>query len=198
MPQSFSGHPRVAFNSQQIAQGIDSLARAILARHPDPRDLGLVGVHSGGDLLVRRVEAALGSLGGIPGLSLDKGLVDMSFYRDDWSRLAQMPSLRNTDVPFAVEGRDLVLVDDVIFTGRTVRASLDAIFSLGRPARVELAVLVDRGHREFPIEPDYVGLNLLTSRHQSVNVFLFDDHRQDHVTLEDHKYQTNSPASAVA
>lgn len=198
MPQSLTGHPRVVFNSQQIAQGIDSLARGILDRHPDPRGLGLVGVHSGGDLLVRRVEAALARLGGQPGLRLDKGLVDMSFYRDDWSRLAQMPSLRNTDIAFAVEERDLVLVDDVIFTGRTVRASLDAIFSLGRPARVELAVLVDRGHREFPIRPDYVGLELPTQRHQSVNVFLFDDQRQDHVTLEDHKYQTISPASAVA
>jgi pyrimidine operon attenuation protein / uracil phosphoribosyltransferase len=198
MPQSPVGQPRVAFNSQQIAQGIDSLALAILSRHPDPRGLGLVGVHSGGDLLVRRVEAALGRLAGLTGLVLDKGLVDMSFYRDDWSRLTQMPSLRNTDIPFAVEARDLVLVDDVIFTGRTVRASLDAIFSLGRPARVELAVLVDRGHREFPIEPDYVGLTLPTQRHQSVNVFLFDDHLQDHVTLEDHKYQTSSPASAVA
>jgi len=192
-----TGQPRVAFNSQQIAQGIDSLALAILARHPDPRGLGLVGVHSGGDLLVRQVESALARLGGQPGLRLDKGLVDMNFYRDDWSRLAQMPSLRNTDVPFAVEGRDLVLVDDVIFTGRTVRASLDAIFSLGRPARVELAVLVDRGHREFPIEPDYVGLNLPTQRHQSVNVFLFDDPAQDHATLEDHKYQTSAPACAV-
>ncbi|MFH1035400.1 MAG: bifunctional pyr operon transcriptional regulator/uracil phosphoribosyltransferase PyrR [Pseudomonadota bacterium] len=198
MPQFLTGQPRVAFDYQQIAQGIDRLAQAILARHPDPRGLGLVGVHSGGDLLVRRVEAALGRLGGLPELALDKGLVDMSFYRDDWSRLAQMPSLRNTDIPFAVEARDLVLVDDVIFTGRTVRASLDAIFSLGRPARVELAVLVDRGHREFPIEPDYVGLDLLTQRHQSVNVFLFDDHRQDQVVLEDHKYQINSPASAVA
>lgn len=197
MSQPLAGPPRVAFNSQQISQGIEGLARGILARHPDPQGLGLVGVHSGGDLLVRRVEAALALLGGRPGLQLDKGLVDMNFYRDDWSRLTQMPSLRNTDVPFPVEGRDLVLVDDVIFTGRTVRASLDAIFSLGRPARVELAVLVDRGHREFPIEPDYVGLSLPTQRHQSVNVFLFDDPTQDHVTLEDHKYQVGQPARAV-
>jgi len=198
MSQPTGGPLRVAIDSQQIAQGIEGLARGILRRHPDPQGLGLVGVHSGGDLLVRRVEAALAHLAAQPGLRLDKGLVDMSFYRDDWSRLAQMPSLRNTDIPFAVEGRDLVLVDDVIFTGRTVRASLDAIFSLGRPARVELAVLVDRGHREFPIEPDYVGLTLATQRHQSVNVFIFDDPAQDHVTLEDHKYQTaNSPAYAV-
>jgi pyrimidine operon attenuation protein / uracil phosphoribosyltransferase len=192
-----AGPLSVVFSSRQIAQGIDALAQAVLARHPDPRGLGLVGVHSGGDLLVRRVEAALGRLGGIEGLRLDKGLVDMSFYRDDWSRMAQMPSLRNTDIPFSVEGRAILLVDDVIFTGRTVRASLDAIFSLGRPARVELAVLVDRGHREFPIAPDYVGLSLPTEAHQSVNVFLFDDPGQDHATLEDHKYQL-SPDTALA
>ena len=189
--------PRVAYSSGQIAKGIDRIAQGILERHPDPGGLGLVGVHSGGDLLVRRVEAALGRLSGRQGLRLDKGLVDISFYRDDWSRLAQMPSLRNTDIPYAVEGRELVLVDDVIFTGRTVRASLDAIFSLGRPARVELAVLVDRGHREFPIEPDYVGLHLPTQRHQSVNVFIFDDPVLDHATLEDHKYQTSQPSLAV-
>jgi pyrimidine operon attenuation protein/uracil phosphoribosyltransferase len=180
---------RLAIQAAQIAEGIDRLAKGILERHPDPRNLGLVGVHSGGDLLVRRVEAALARLGGFPGLNLGKGLVDIGFYRDDWSRLAQTPSLRNTEVPFDVEERDLVLIDDVIFTGRTVRAALDAIFSLGRPARVELAVLVDRGHREFPITPDYVGLNLPTQPHQSVNVFLHDDPTQDHATLEDHKYQ---------
>lgn len=197
MYQAQAGPPRVAFDSRQISQGIEALARGILARHTDPRGLGLVGVHSGGDLLVRRVEAALARLSGHAGLTLDKGLVDMNFYRDDWSRLTQMPSLRNTDIPFPVEGRELVLVDDVIFTGRTVRASLVAIFSLGRPARVELAVLVDRGHREFPIEPDYVGLSLPTQRHQSVNVFLHDDPALDHVTLEDHKYQVGSPVRAV-
>lgn len=189
---------RVAFDSQQIAQGIDALARAILRKHPDPRALGLVGVHSGGDLLVRRVEAAIARLGKLAGLQLDKGLLDMSFYRDDWLRLTQMPSLRNTDIPFSVEGRDLVLIDDVIFTGRTVRASLDAIFSLGRPARVELAVLVDRGHREFPIAPDYLGLTLRTQPHQAVNVFLFDNPSQDHATLEDQKYQLAPPIRAAS
>jgi pyrimidine operon attenuation protein/uracil phosphoribosyltransferase len=93
-------------------------------------------------------------------------------------------------VPFDVNGRELLLIDDVIFTGRTVRAALDSIFSLGRPARVELAVLVDRGHREYPIQPQYVGHALKTQRHQSINVFLFQDPDKDHATLEDHKYQT--------
>lgn len=190
MAQPASGPPRVAYNSEQIAQGIRRLAEGILTRHPDPQTLALVGVHTGGDLLVRRVEQAMSRLSGRPALVLDKGLVDINFYRDDWSRLVQVPSVRATQIPFDVEGRDLVLIDDVVFTGRTVRAALDALFALGRPDRVELGVLVDRGHREYPIEPDYVGLLLPTERHQSVNVYLFDDPAQDHVTLEDYKYQT--------
>ncbi len=189
--------PKVSHNSQQIHAGITRLAEGIMDRHPDPSALALVGVHSGGGLLVRRVEAELARLSGQE-FSLDKGLVDISFYRDDWTRLTQMPALRATDIPFDVDSRNIVLVDDVVFTGRTVRAALDAIFSLGRPDRVELAVLVDRGHREFPISPDYVGLRLPTQRHQSVNVFLFDDPLQDHATLEDHKYQTLKAAFDAA
>ena len=184
-----SAPPQVSHNSQQIHAGINRLAEGIMDRHPDPSGLALVGVHSGGGLLVRRVETALAGLSG-KSLNLDKGLVDISFYRDDWTRLTQMPSLKATDIPFNVNGRDIVLIDDVVFTGRTVRAALDAIFSLGRPSRVELAVLVDRGHREFPISPDYVGLRLPTERHQSVNVFLFEEPFKDHATLEDHKYRT--------
>jgi len=182
-------NPQLAYNSQQIHAGVTRLAQGLLARHPDPAALALVGVHSGGGLLVRRVEDELARLSGQK-LKLDKGLVDISFYRDDWTRLAQMPAVRATDIPFSVDDRKIVLIDDVVFTGRTVRAALDAIFSLGRPDRVELAVLVDRGHREFPISPDYVGLKLPTQRHQSVNVYLYDDPLQDHATLEDHKYST--------
>lgn len=181
--------PQVAYNSGKIAQGIDRLAQGILSRHPDPSDLGLVGVHSGGDLLVRRVEQAMAQRLGREALDLDKGLLDISFYRDDWTRLRQMPTLKKTFIPFDINEREVVLIDDVIFTGRTVRAALDALFSLGRPARVELAVLVDRGHREFPIKPDWTGLALPTQRHQSVNVYIFDEPAKDHATLQDHKYE---------
>lgn len=189
--------PQVTHNSKQIHAGITRLAQGILDRYPDPSALALVGVHSGGGLLVRRVEAELAQLSGRD-ITLDKGLVDINFYRDDWTRLTQMPTVRATDLPFDVDGRDIVLIDDVVFTGRTVRAALDAIFELGRPDRVELAVLVDRGHREFPISPDYVGLRLPTQRHQSVNVYLFDDPLQDHATLEDNKYRTLKAAFDAA
>ncbi len=184
-----SGPARVVCDSARIAQGIDNLARAVLTRHPDPRGLALVGIHSGGDLLIRRVEKALSVFSGQSGLELDKGLLDIGFYRDDWSRLTQVPALRASNISFAVDERHILLVDDVIFTGRTARSALEGLFSLGRPARVEMAVLVDRGHREFPIEPEYVGIYLATELHQSVNVFLHDDSSQDTATLEDNKYQ---------
>lgn len=181
--------PQVAYNSGKIAEGIDRLAKDILSNHPDPTDLGLVGVHGGGNLLVRRVEQAMEMRCGRETLDMDKGLLDISFYRDDWTRLRQIPTLKKTVIPFDINERKVVLIDDVIFTGRTVRAALDALFSLGRPARVDLAVLVDRGHREFPIRPDWTGLVLPTERHQSVNVYFFDDPAKDHATLQDHKYE---------
>ena len=180
---------RTIFDAEQISKGIDNLAESIVNNgigfEPGP---GLIGVHSGGDLLVRRVEAAMGRLLGKKNYRLDKGLLDISFYRDDWSRLNQIPTLKATNIPFDVEGRQVILIDDVIFTGRTIRAAMDAIFSQGRPDCVKLAVLVDRGHREFPIQPDYVGLTLPTNRQQSVNVFLHETPGLDRATLENNKY----------
>ncbi len=177
------------YDSSDIALGIERLAQGLAQRHPELSGLGLVGVHSGGDLLVRRVEGAMARALGQKRLGLAKGLVDISFYRDDWSRLTQVPTLRDTIIPWDVEGRNIVLIDDVIFTGRTTRSALEAIFSLGRPAQVELAVLVDRGHRELPLQPDLVGLILQTQRSESVNVFLHEDPSQDHALLEPDKYQ---------
>lgn len=181
--------PRPVFDSQDIALGIQGIAQGLLRRHPDPSGLGLVGIHTGGDLLLRRLEAAMAQAAGRPEFKLDKGLVDIAFYRDDWTRLRQVPKLNDTVISFPVEGRRLVLIDDVIFTGRTVRSALEAIFSLGRPASVDLAVLVDRGYREMPIQPDFTGLSLATQRNESVNVFLYPEPRKDHVLLEPGKYR---------
>ncbi|MCB2226519.1 MAG: bifunctional pyr operon transcriptional regulator/uracil phosphoribosyltransferase PyrR [Desulfarculaceae bacterium] len=181
--------PRLVFDDQDIAAGIDRIAAGILARHADPSGLALVGIHTGGDLLLRRLEAAMAARLGRPGLELDKGLVDIAFYRDDWTRLRQVPKLNDTVISFPVAERRLVLIDDVIFSGRTVRAALEALFSLGRPASVELAVLVDRGHREMPIQPDHTGLSLNTERNESVNVFLYPEPAKDHVLLEPGKYR---------
>ncbi|MCB2185173.1 MAG: bifunctional pyr operon transcriptional regulator/uracil phosphoribosyltransferase PyrR [Deltaproteobacteria bacterium] len=182
--------PRLVYNSQKISEGIRRLAQGIHTSHPDPSSLALVGIHTGGDLLLRRLEKELARISGQDRLTLDKGFVDIAFYRDDWSRLTQVPALQATVIPFDVEDRTLILIDDVMFTGRTVRAALEAIFSQGRPAKVELAVLVDRGHRELPIQPDYWGLMLPTQRHQSINVYLYEDEKLDRALLEDEKYAT--------
>lgn len=187
MSQPAQSAPKLVYNSQHIAKGIENIARGIVQRHPDPDGLAIIGIHTGGDTLLRRIIAQVEQIVG-RGIGIDTGLVDISFYRDDWSRLGQVPTVRATTIPFEMDDRKVLLVDDVVFTGRTIRAAMEAIFSLGRPALVELAVLVDRGHRELPIQPDYVGLRLPTQRQQSINVFLHHDHHSDYAILEDGKY----------
>lgn len=180
--------PKVVYNSQHIAKGLSHIASGILSNHPAWEELAFIGIHTGGDLLLRRIIAELIRLSGRD-KRVDMGLLDISFYRDDWSRLSQVPSVQETVVPFVVDDRPIILVDDVIFTGRTVRSAMEGIFSLGRPKSVELAVLVDRGHREMPIQPDYPGLILPTTLDQSVNVFIHEQADLDHAILEDHKYK---------
>ena len=189
MPQTTATPPRVIYNSQQIHRGIDRMAAGILERNGhDLGRLGLIGIHGGGGILAQRFMASLARQAGQPQFNLDIGMVDIGLYRDDYSRLSQMPQVRATIIDFDVDQRELVLLDDVIFTGRTTRAAMESLFSLGRPARVYLAVLVDRGHREFPIQPHAVGYQLATDRHQSVNVYLSSDPNEDYATLEDYKY----------
>lgn len=181
--------PIQIYDAKDIEHGVMRMAQGILERHSQVDDLGLVGIHTGGDLLLRRLEQAMAQQLGLESLDLDKGLVDISFYRDDWSRLRQVPKLNDTVIHFDVDRRPLVLIDDVIFSGRTVRSAMEAIFHLGRPASISLAVLVDRGHREMPIEPDMTGLKLDTERHESINVFLYPQPEKDHVLLEPDKYR---------
>ena len=126
-------------------------------------DAKFVGIYSGGAWMAERLAQA------IPG-DHPVGFIDVSFYRDDFSRKGLKPEVKRTELPFEVEGATIVLVDDVLYTGRTVRAGIDALFDYGRPARVQLAVLADRGHRELPIRPDYVGKNLPTRRDEAVDV----------------------------
>ena len=145
------------------------IAHEILEHNKGAENLRLVGVRRRGGPIARRIAQ---NILRIEGQEILVGSIDISFYRDDLSRLNEAPLLRRTELPFDVNDRDVVLVDDVIYTGRTARAAIEAVFSCGRPRSIQLAVLVDRGHRELPIRPDYVGKNIPTSRSELVQVRL--------------------------
>jgi len=163
-----------------MARTLARIAHEILERHPDVKRLALVGVHSRGVPLARRLARLIGAAAGQePAV----GTLDIALYRDDFTSLAAQPITRGTDIVFSIDGRTLVLVDDVLFTGRTVRAALDQLIDFGRPSRIELAVLVDRGHRELPIHADYVGRELATSREEAVQVLVREEDGRDEVLL---------------
>ena len=145
------------------------IAHEIVEHNKGAENLRLVGVRRRGGPIARRIAQ---NILRIEGQEILVGSIDISFYRDDLSKLNESPLLRRTELPFDVNDRDVVLVDDVIYTGRTARAAIEAIFSCGRPRSIQLAVAVDRGHRELPIRPDYVGKNLPTSRQELVEVRL--------------------------
>ncbi len=152
-----------------LNRALSRIAHEILEHNKGAENLRLVGVYRRGGPIARRIAE---NIRRIEGPETPVGSVDIAFYRDDLSRMTDMPQLRRTELPFDVNDRDVILVDDVIYTGRTARAALEAIFSCGRPRSIQLAVAVDRGHRELPIRPDYVGKNLPTSRRELVEVRL--------------------------
>ncbi|MGB2265818.1 MAG: bifunctional pyr operon transcriptional regulator/uracil phosphoribosyltransferase PyrR [Akkermansiaceae bacterium] len=152
---------------EDIAAGIDSLATQILKNNPIG-DFVLVGVRSRGDEVAERILKLLSQ----KGVDVPIGILDISLYRDDLAHLSSNPKLQGSELPFTVDKAHIILVDDVLFTGRTVRAALDAIMDYGRPAKIELAVLIDRGHRELPFAPEYVGVHLETERLDYVDVKL--------------------------
>src|ERR1700731_3963009 len=155
------------------------IAHEIVEKNPDG-SIAIVGIHRRGAHLAERLHALTSELLE-PEIPL--GSVDISFYRDDLGIRPSAPIVHSTQLEFSVDGRTIVIVDDVLYTGRTVRAAVDEVFDYGRPARVQLAVLVDRGHRELPIRPDYVGKNLPTSTEQRVNVHVKELDGQDEVTI---------------
>jgi len=171
---------KVVLGGDDLRRALVRIAHEIVERQSRPELLALVGIHRRGAILASRLRDLLSEL-----LDLDVPLgdVDISFYRDDLSHRADAPVVNASHVDFDVDGRTIVVVDDVLYTGRTVRAAIEAIFDYGRPARVQLAVLADRGHRELPIRPDYVGKNLPTSRHERVNVRVVELDGTDAVTI---------------
>jgi pyrimidine operon attenuation protein/uracil phosphoribosyltransferase len=170
----------ILMDAGRMARTLTRIAHEILERHPDVKRLALVGVRSRGVPLARRLARLIGEAAGAePAV----GALDIALYRDDFTSLAAQPITKGSDILFSIDGRTLVLVDDVLFTGRTVRAALDQLIDFGRPARIELAVLVDRGHRELPIRADYVGRSLSTSRDEAVQVQVREEDGKDEVVL---------------
>ena len=161
-------------------RAIARMAREIVEAEGGTEGFVLIGIRTRGVPLARRLA---GEIERIERVRIPVGLLDITLYRDDLSTVAASPVLKKTEIPFPVEGRTVVLCDDVIYTGRTVRAAIEALFDYGRPERVQLAVLADRGHRELPIRPDYVGKNLPTSREEHVSVHVCELDGVDEVAI---------------
>ena len=165
----------------EIGQALERLAREIIEQPIDPGKLVLVGIHSGGVHLARRLRKIIETQ---YHLSIPVGSLDINLYRDDWTRLHTQPVVRATHLPFPIDDREVVLVDDVLYTGRTIRAALDALIDYGRPRRVQVAVLVDRGHRELPISAQFIGTVVQTQSDEQVDVLLTEKDGVDEVIVE--------------
>ncbi len=175
-------HEKVVLDRDDLRRTLMRIAHEIVEKNPGQDRLGLVGIHTRGAVLASRLHALVGEL---TGSEIPLGDLDISFYRDDVDARvpSRQPVVHASHLDFDLNGRTIVLVDDVLFTGRTVRAGIEALFDYGRPERVQLAVLIDRGHRELPIRPDYVGKNLPTSRRERVNVAVEELDGSDAVTI---------------
>jgi len=171
---------KVVLQQEEIERALTRIAHEIVERNPGDPAPALVGIHRRGAFLARRLHPLLEEL---LGASVPLGDLDIGFYRDDLAGRPDAPVLHASHIEFDVTALTVVIVDDVLFTGRTVRAAIEALFDYGRPERVQLAVLVDRGHRELPIRPDYVGKNLPTSRDEHVRVRLREIDDVDEVAI---------------
>ena len=170
-----------AMTAAELKQTLERLTDEIMAQHLDTDCLLLVGIRTGGAHLAQRLAAAISRRTGKP---LRVGVLDITLYRDDWTQLSHKPLVGKTELPGSIDDQEVVLVDDVLFTGRTVRAALDALIDYGRPRRIELAVLIDRGGRELPIQADFVGQVIKLPPGQRVNVYLKEMGRKDAVAIE--------------
>ncbi|MCX8072964.1 MAG: bifunctional pyr operon transcriptional regulator/uracil phosphoribosyltransferase PyrR [Candidatus Binatia bacterium] len=171
---------RVVLDARGIDRALTRIAHEIVERNKGVEDLVLIGIRSRGVHLAERLKRKFTE---IDGTTVPTGIMDITLYRDDLSRSRQQPQVKGTKVDFPVDDKRVVLVDDVLFTGRTARAALDALMDLGRPRNVQLCVLVDRGHRELPIRADYVGKNMPTALDEEVQVRLVESDGVDEVAL---------------
>ena len=169
-------------NSRDIDRSLDRLSLEILERNHGVDNLAIIGIHTGGVFLAKRIHDKIVAR---EQEELPQASLDITLYRDDWSLISQNPIVRRTDIDFQIEEKCVVLVDDVIFTGRTVRAAMDAIMDFGRPHCIQLAVLVDRGGRELPIQPDFVGMSVSAASSERVDVLLAEKSGRDEVLIHE-------------
>ena len=166
--------------ADEVRRTIVRISHEIVERQAGTDGLVLVGIQRRGVPLAQRIAAAINEHEGV---ALPVGALDITFYRDDLSLIAQQPIVKGTQIPVDLNGKTVVLVDDVLYTGRTIRAAMDALVDFGRPRAIRLTVLVDRGHRELPIRADHVGKNVPTSRSERVNVYLIETDGEDAVRI---------------
>jgi pyrimidine operon attenuation protein/uracil phosphoribosyltransferase len=189
MPEPRPANETVVLTAEQMSRTVTRIAHEILEKNPSAGKLAVVGIHTRGAFLGARIHRLLCE---VAGKQFESGDIDISFYRDDVAargavgvipRSTPQPVVKDTHLPFDIDGTTVILVDDVLYTGRTIRAAIDVLFDYGRPSAVQLAVLVDRGHRELPIRPDYVGKNLPTASRERISVRVDECDGVDEVVL---------------
>jgi len=172
---------KTVMDAEVMDRSLTRIAYEILEKNKGAEDIVLVGIQTGGVFLARRIHDKIAH---IEGKDVPLGILDITLYRDDLLKTNKKPRLGKTDIPFSLDDKKVILIDDVLFTGRTVRAAMDALIDFGRPKLIQLAVLVDRGHRELPIRADFVGKNLPSSLWEDVSVYLTENKGRDEVVVE--------------
>jgi len=175
------GNRLIILNADDIDRIITRMAYEILETHKGTDNLVFIGIQTRGVFLAKRIQTAIEK---VEGIKVPTGDMDITLYRDDWTMISSNPVVKATDIPFSLDQKKIVIVDDVLFTGRTIRSAMDAVIDFGRPDRIELAILVDRGFRELPIQADYVGKFVKTNRSERVNVLLVENDDEDLVVIE--------------
>lgn len=181
MPEMPPKMPKELLSKQDIERILSRIAHEIIEKNKGPENICLVGIQRGGVHLAKRISSKIKA---IEGADILVGSLDISLYRDDLNIRKEHPVVRKTDIPFDINDKKIILVDDVLFTGRSIRAALDALVDFGRAAQIQLAVLIDRGHRELPVRADYVGKNIPTSRSETIEVQLEEEGFDDRVVIE--------------
>lgn len=171
----------IILDASDIKRKLTRITHEILEIHKEIDNLTLIGIQTRGVFLAERIKSRIKD---IEGIDIPIGKIDITLYRDDWTRISSHPVVKTTNISFSVDKKQIILVDDVLFTGRTIRAAMDALIDFGRPDRIELAVLVDRGYRELPIQANYVGQFVETRRSETVNVMLKEHDGEDKVVIE--------------